>query len=238
LPWQPNTAEDIQPHDEPAVERLSTNYFTPSRFYCVETICAPCGAVIAWTKFANAESPTNILGSLEAVYPTMESHPDYICIDKACQILRTSIANGSWETWKQTSRFIVDAYHYTGHRTTDSMCRKWCNPAPLDGSAPNLVVAKTNSQGQTYYQRAFNTQACEQLNAWLGGFESILRKMSASNFNWFVHTMLTYHTRLVIARQRSQDASDEDDGDNSDDSDDNGDSGDSGDDSDDDDNSM
>ena len=161
LPWQPNTTENIQLHDEPAVERLS--------------------------------------------------------------ILRTSIANGSWETWKQTSRFIVDAYHYTGHRTTDSMCRKWCNPAPLDGSAPNLVVAKTNSQGQTYYQRAFNTQACEQLNAWLGGFESILRKMSTSNFNWFVHTMLSYHTRFVIERQRSQDANDEGDGDDSGDSDSDGD---------------
>lgn len=38
-----------------------SNYFTSRRFYCVETICAPCGVVIAWAKFANAESPTNIL---------------------------------------------------------------------------------------------------------------------------------------------------------------------------------
>ena len=40
------------------------------RFYCVETICAPCGTVIAWTLFDKAESETRILEFLEAVYPT------------------------------------------------------------------------------------------------------------------------------------------------------------------------
>ena len=73
------------------------NYFTPGHFYCVEMICAPCGAVIAWAKFDKAESPTNILNFLESVYPTEESRPDYICIDKACLVLRTAITNGSWD---------------------------------------------------------------------------------------------------------------------------------------------
>ena len=35
--------------------------------------------------------------------------------------------------------------------------------APIDGSAPNLVILDYNKQGQPYYKRAFNTQACEQL---------------------------------------------------------------------------
>jgi len=68
-------------------ERPHKNYFTPHQFYCVETICAPCGVVIAWAKFANSESPENILGFLETIYPTEESQPAYICIDKACQVL-------------------------------------------------------------------------------------------------------------------------------------------------------
>ncbi|KAF8876467.1 hypothetical protein BD779DRAFT_1412368, partial [Infundibulicybe gibba] len=167
--------------------QLRHNYFGPSRFYCVETICAPCGVVIAWTKFDKAESPTNILQFLEDVYPTEESRPAYICIDKACLVLRTSIANKSWEMWSRTSRFIVDSYHYINHRATDYLCRKWCNPAPLDGSAPNLVVVATDNNGKPYYQRAFNTQASEQLNSWVGGFESILRRMTPGNFNWFLH---------------------------------------------------
>ena len=81
------------------------------------------------------------------------------------------------------------------------MCRKWCNPAPLNGSAPNLVIVDTDNQGRQYYKQAFNTQACEQLNAWLGGYETMLKKMTSSNFNWFLHSMLIYHTRLVIEKQ-------------------------------------
>jgi len=159
LPWQRTTTANVQPHDEPTPETESKNYFRAPHFYCVETICAPCGVVIAWAKFAKAESPTNILQFLESVYPTKESQPDYICIDKACLVLRTAVSNGSWdEVWKDTTRFIVDSYHYTNHRETDELCRKWCNPAPLDGSAPNLVVVDRDDLGRPYLKRAFNTQ--------------------------------------------------------------------------------
>jgi hypothetical protein len=38
------------------------------------------------------------------------------------------------------------------------MYRKWCNPAPKNGSAPNLVVVDYDNNGHPYYKRAFNTQ--------------------------------------------------------------------------------
>ena len=95
LPWNPAPEAYAQPHDELAPEPQRSNYFTPSQFYYIETICVPCGVVIAWAKFAKAESPTNILEFLESVYPTEESCPDYICIDKACVVLHTAVANGS-----------------------------------------------------------------------------------------------------------------------------------------------
>src|SRR5271155_3827286 len=77
-------------------------------FYCVETVCAPCGVVIAWTKFDKSESPTQILKNLESIYQTEESRPDYICIDKTCVVLRTAITNGSWErVWKKTSLLLT-----------------------------------------------------------------------------------------------------------------------------------
>ena len=159
LPWQPAAAVNIQPHDTPAPDMQRKNYFSPPHFYCVETICAPCGTVIAWAKFAKSESPTNILQFLESIYPTEESRPDYICIDKACLVLRTAVANGSWDSvWKNTTWFIVDAYHYTNHSTTDELCRTWCNPTPQDGSAPNLVIIGRDKFGRPYYKQAFNTQ--------------------------------------------------------------------------------
>lgn len=209
-PWMPTSDHTQQAHDtEDNANRTRTELFTPPRFYCVETICAPCGVVIAWAKFAKAESPTNILNFLEQVYPKDESRPAYICIDKACLVLRTSVSNGTWERWKNTSRFIVDSYHYVNHRATDTLCRKWCNPAPLDGSAPNLVLVERDERGRLYYKRAFNTQACEQLNAWLGGFDNILRRMTSWNFNWFLHSMLFYHTKHVIKRQDMQGVTDD-----------------------------
>jgi hypothetical protein len=116
-------------------------------------------------------------------------------------LLHTSLVNGSWAEWHKTSHFIVDAYHYTNHRSSDYLCRKWCNPAPLDGSAPNLVVVAETKQGKKYFKRAFNTEACEQLNAWLAGYESILKKMTISNFNWFLHVMLYHHTKSILKKQ-------------------------------------
>ncbi|KAF8905218.1 hypothetical protein CPB84DRAFT_1893787 [Gymnopilus junonius] len=207
-------AERIGNNDEMNVDyddvnMIVSHYFNSSRFYCVETICAPCGVVIAWTKFDKSESPTKILNFLKSVYPTQDSCPNYICIDKACKVLQTSIANRSWDTWQQTSCFIVDSYHYINHCTTDYLCCKWCNPAPLDGSAPNLVKVAKNKEGNDYLQRAFNTQACEQLNSWLGGFEGILKQMMIGNFDWLLHTMLLYHTQQI-------EDPDEDDDDNDD----------------------
>ena len=92
----------------------------------------------------------------------------------------------------------MDSYHYTNHCVTDYLCRKWCNPAPQDGSAPNLVIVDHDKNGTPYYKHAFNTQACEQLNAWLGGFETMLRRMTLGNFDWFLHAMLFYHTQRMI----------------------------------------
>ncbi|KAF8868808.1 hypothetical protein CPB84DRAFT_1818953 [Gymnopilus junonius] len=118
-----------------------------------KTICAPCGVVIAWTKFARSESTTNILNFLGSVYETEESRPDYVCIDKGCQVLATAVTNG----------------------TSDYLCRTYCNPSPANGSAPNLVIVEIDKNGHPYGRRAFNTQVCKQLNAWLGGFQSIAK---------------------------------------------------------------
>ena len=58
---------------------------------------------------------------------------------------------------------------------------KWINPS--------LVVVAYDDKGKPYYKCAFNTEACGQLNAWLGGFESIVKHMTPSNFNWFLEVL-------------------------------------------------
>ena len=64
LEWNGQRFINEQPHDEKVPESRQMNYFSPSCNYCVKTICAPCGVVIAWMKFATADSGTNILDFL------------------------------------------------------------------------------------------------------------------------------------------------------------------------------
>lgn len=87
-PWQQNRIRRLQqPHDEDQNVQVRRHYFSPNKFYCVETICTPCGVVLAWTLFDKAESPSNILHWLDTVvYPNKEDRPTYICIDKACLV--------------------------------------------------------------------------------------------------------------------------------------------------------
>ena len=66
-----------------------------------------------------------------------------------------------------------------------------------------------------------NKQACEQLNSWLGGFESILKSMVPGNFDWFLYIMLFYHARNVLKKQDKKRGNDDndDEGDDTDDTD-------------------
>ncbi|TFK16963.1 hypothetical protein FA15DRAFT_661782, partial [Coprinopsis marcescibilis] len=121
---------------------------------------------------------------LQKVFPEPDSRPDFICIDKACLVMRTVVSNPSWKDWLETSRFIVDSYHYNNHKASDELCQKWCNPAPEDGSQPNLVIVAQNAQGQPYLKQAFNTQV-------------------SYNFNWLIHVMLYYHSKMVLQKKKN-----------------------------------
>ncbi|KAH6866138.1 hypothetical protein BKA70DRAFT_1134626, partial [Coprinopsis sp. MPI-PUGE-AT-0042] len=199
-PWQESHERPENPHDQHDPQpHQPKHYFAASRYYCVETLCAPCGVVEAWSLFAKSESPTNIMKFLESVYPNPADRPSYLCIDKACILLKT-VAN-HFRSWISTTRFIVDSYHHRNHSKTDELCQKWCNPAPDDGSAPNLVIKVKDNQGKEVAKRAFNTQICEQLNAWLAGYDSILKRMTVPNFKWFLHSMLFLQTKKVLVKQ-------------------------------------
>lgn len=162
LPWNParRTRAVAPAHDadgEPALPNRK-HYFSAGRYYCVETICKPCGVVLGWAKFYRSESPTQIMEFLEKMFKKPESRPSYVTIDKACLVLKRAVTSGQWNSWKLTTRFIVDTYHYINHRATDYLCRTWCNPAPTDGKAPNLVKRFVDENGTSHLYRAFNTQ--------------------------------------------------------------------------------
>jgi hypothetical protein len=42
------------------------------------------------------------------------------------------------------------------------------------------------------------------LNAWIGGFQSVLNKMKPSNFDWCMHALLFLHTERVVKAQQEK----------------------------------
>ena len=56
-------------------------------------------------------------------------------------------------------------------------------------------------------------QACEQLNAWIAGFQAILNRMNVYNLKWFLHAMLFIHTQQVLRKQKKKDRMEDDEDD-------------------------
>ncbi|KAJ7432743.1 hypothetical protein FB451DRAFT_1345238 [Mycena latifolia] len=157
----------------------------------LQTVQWACGVPIGWGKCYRSESAPQVLGILDRIwkdYP--DSRPSFIAYDSACDLLRHIVTQNPADVWLATTKFIVDAWHYIGHRASDILCRTRCNPAPMDGSQPDLILTEEDNNGQVHQTRAFNTETAEQLNSWLGGFEAALQQMTDVNYDLFVHVLM------------------------------------------------
>ncbi|KAJ7938559.1 hypothetical protein B0H13DRAFT_1563347, partial [Mycena leptocephala] len=127
----------------------------------------------------------------------VDSKPSFLAYDDACNLLRHIVTQNPNSAWLSSTKFIVDAWHYIGHRATDILCRVWCNPAPTNGSQPDLIAIQVDNNGRQHTTRAFNTETAEQLNAWLNGYEAQLRQMSDTNYDFSVHVLMLLYKELV-----------------------------------------
>ncbi|KAK7026567.1 hypothetical protein R3P38DRAFT_3268154 [Favolaschia claudopus] len=165
--------------------------FKARSIYCIETIQWACGFPIGWGKCYRGEGPSQVLSFINKVwedYP--EARPNFIVYDKACELLRHIVTQNPSDAWLNTTKFIVDAWHYISHKAGDVLCRTWCNPAPKDGSQPDLVLTEVDDNGTAHQTRAFNTETAEQFNSWLNGFEAQARQMTDVNFDLYIHVLM------------------------------------------------
>ncbi|KAJ7937837.1 hypothetical protein B0H13DRAFT_1465837, partial [Mycena leptocephala] len=159
--------------------------------YCLQTVQWSCGCPIGWGKCYRSESSSQVLKIIDNIWEDHpESRPGFLAYDDACNLLLHLVTQNPNSSWIQTTKFIVDAWHYIGHRDSDVLCRAWCNPAPTDGSQPDLISVSIDDNGRTHTTRAFNTETAEQLNAWLNGYEAQLRQMSAVNYDFAIHVLM------------------------------------------------
>jgi len=169
--------------------------------YCLQTIQWACGVPIGWGKCYKSESSPQVLQIINRVWQGQDNlRPSFIVYDDACDLLRHIVTQDAQSPWVKSTKFVVDAWHYIGHRATDVLCRVWCNPAPSNGSQPDLVISETDANGRSHLTRAFNTETAEQLNSWLNGFEAQLRQMSAVNYDFTVHALMLVYKEVVEER--------------------------------------
>ena len=178
--------------------------FRAQTTYCLETIQWACGMPIGWGKCYKSESSPQVLSILNNIWPEQEhdTRPGFIVFDDACDLLCHIVTQNPHDSWIKLTKFIVDAWHYIGHKATDVLCRLWCNPAPKDGSQPDLIQIQEDETGHIHQVRAFNTETAKQFNAWLNGFEAQMRHMTDVNYDFFVHVLCLVYADVVEARMR------------------------------------
>lgn len=188
--------------------------FRARSIYCLQTLQWACGMPIGWGKCYKSESQPQVLAIMDKTWESDPARrPAFIAYDDACDLLRHIVTQHPDSPWLTESRLIVDAWHYVGHRATDAFCREYCNPAPANGSQPDLVKVVTDDNGHAHLTRAFNTETAEQFNALLSGYEAQLRQMSDISYDFFVHVLMMVFAETmeaqIVAKGRGLDVIDD-----------------------------
>uniref|UniRef100_A0A0K3CCP8 FGENESH: predicted gene_3.622 protein n=1 Tax=Rhodotorula toruloides TaxID=5286 RepID=A0A0K3CCP8_RHOTO len=209
----------------PPTRRFSTMW-TFRRSKTLQTLVAACGAPLAWTTFADGETPASVIDFLSTVHAqwspdatsttSRSAFPSYIAYDRSCDVLRSllrkpaSSGDSPLPPFLRSSRLIVTAFHKQSHPQGDAFCDEFCDPTPLDGRAPDLVVpykpvGRSSKRGPRLrtFERAFNSSAAEQLNSTLSRFAPHLSTLKAENFTFLVHVLLRHRRDEVEKRERA-----------------------------------
>ncbi|KAJ6505036.1 hypothetical protein C8R45DRAFT_1060321 [Mycena sanguinolenta] len=176
--------------------------------YCLQTVQLACGYPVGWGKCYRSESSRQVVAILNCIWENHpNSRPSFVAYDDAYNLLRHIIQNRN-DPWISSTKFIVDARWSPRDRYVVPC---GCNPAPKNGSQPDLVLVEQDANGVQHQTRAFNTETAEQLNSWLNGFESQLRHMSDVNDDFFVHVLMMIYAERVEKKvtQRQLELSDD-----------------------------
>lgn len=160
----------------------------------IQVLVWACGCPAGWEKLYSNEDVPELLEFLDSVCEDPAQLPTILAYDNACKILAYIAPRPELHHWLRRIQLIVDSFHFAGHSKNDVLCRKFCDPAPLDGSAPDLVVPlvevppatshkRRRAPLERSFRRAFNTEV---------GLRSLLR---------FARSSLTFSPPSQAAEQ-------------------------------------
>ncbi|KAJ6542571.1 hypothetical protein B0H19DRAFT_1170950 [Mycena capillaripes] len=143
-----------------------------------------CGIIVSRATFFGAEGVSGHKDFLKATFPPQfpKSLPQYIFYDNNCNFLKHLLHCN--DHYFDNVGLPVDVFHAPGHN--DDFCNTHNNPALF----PQLMDEDGNW--------VFNSSAAEQANAWLGGFQSIVREMPESRYNFYLDEMIAIRNRETV----------------------------------------
>ncbi|KAF9518066.1 hypothetical protein BS47DRAFT_1338638 [Hydnum rufescens UP504] len=119
----------------------------------------------------------------EQTFPTTPSMPEYLFFDDACHLHRLIQDDPHW-AYTATP---ADVFHHDRkHGPGDTYCQQNVNPAGF----PELILPDGKWR--------FNTSVAEQTNAWIGGFQAMVRQMEVTYYNFFLDEMIKRRNRFMV----------------------------------------
>ena len=130
------------------------------------------------------------------LFPTKASLPGVIWHDNNCQIaaMLRNEPDDYLRTYFDDCALPVDVFHFKSkHKEGDRNCNMYCNPA--------LWPQLTMEDGKSW---RFNSSAAEQVNSWIGGFQSIVREMEQTRYDFFLDEMIKEKNRERVEQLRAK----------------------------------
>ncbi|KAF8967356.1 hypothetical protein BDZ97DRAFT_1916953 [Flammula alnicola] len=159
--------------------------FGRKRTHNEELCVASCGVILGRATFYGSEAPNGVRTFWKKLFPTRRSLPSVLWHDNNCRIAVMLDKEG--DTYFSTSALPVDVFHFKSkHKASDEDCNKFCNPVRW----PELCTPEGTWR--------FNSSAAEQANAWIGGYQAIVREMQADRYEFFLDEMIKRRNRNII----------------------------------------
>ncbi|KAJ7834653.1 hypothetical protein B0H14DRAFT_3709260 [Mycena olivaceomarginata] len=156
--------------------------FRAKSTYCLQTVQWACGFPIGWGKCYRSESPPQVLAILDRIWL---DHPESKPVSLRTMMLVVFFDTSSRKIPTVRGFARLNLWWMPGiisGTVRQIFCVAYgaflvppCNPAPTNGSQPDLIIVEEDVNGTKHQTRAFNTETAEQLNSWLNGFESELQ---------------------------------------------------------------
>ncbi|KAJ3524994.1 hypothetical protein NMY22_g10758 [Coprinellus aureogranulatus] len=184
---QPRGTLPVPQNDCPSKSKGNRTFkaqLSRTRSHNEQTVLRPCGITMSRATMFGVEAVSNHLVMQKNTFSVPGSRkPDHSFYDTNCLAAQQAES----DPWFNDVGMCVDVWHFRNkHAVTHKYCQLHCNPA----SYPELMDEHGNW--------IFNTSIAEQTNAWLGGFFSICREMTATRYDFFLDEMIRLRNKAVL----------------------------------------